>query len=112
MYRYENVANITISIDLHNGYDVIAMAQWDKENLQYKISLYLKNKKYNINHFDLIEEDEDIIIMSDIKGIKPAITRHVVHLYENGKLDKYFDRYEYEQKCFEYGNDYYESLEN
>lgn len=110
MYKYENIAHIVISIDLYNGYTVLAMAQC-KEKSHYQIVLYLQNNKFNINHFDLIEECQDIVIVSDIKGIKPAIKRQVVHLYEEGKLDKYFKRYEYEQKCFEYGNEHFEALE-
>lgn len=31
MLRYETEANVTVSIDLQNGYTVIAMARWDNE---------------------------------------------------------------------------------
>ena len=109
MLRYEIIGNIALNIDLHNGYSVMAIAKWDRDTEKYITTLYLKNNKFNINHFDLIEDFENFELDSDIKTIKTDITAIVTELLSDGFFNKYIKRYEYEQKCFEIGND---SIEN
>ncbi|WP_299053906.1 hypothetical protein [uncultured Eubacterium sp.] len=109
MLRYEIIGNIALNIDLHNGYSVMAIAKWDRDTEKYITTLYLKNNKFNINHFDLIEDFENFELDSDIKTIKTDITAIVTELLSDGFFTKYIKRYEYEQKCFEIGND---SIEN
>lgn len=109
MLRYEIIGNIALNIDLHNGYSVMAIAKWDRDTEKYITTLYLKNNKFNINHFDLIEDFENFELDSDIKTVKTDITAIVTELLSDGFFNKYIKRYEYEQKCFEIGND---SIEN
>ena len=111
MLRYEILGNITLKIDLHNGYAVIAIAKWNKNTEKYLVSFYLQDIKHRINHFDLIEDCENLEFNSDIKSIKVDITSFVnTLLSENvNVLDDYIKRYEYEQKCFELGNKLVES---
>ena len=111
MLRYEIIGNIALNIDLHNGYSVMAIAKWDRDTEKYATTLYLKNNKFNINHFDLIEDFENFELDSDIKTVKPDITAIVTELLSDGFFNKYIKRYEYEQKCFEIGNDYIENQE-
>lgn len=108
MLRYKNIANVTIEIDLNNGYSVLVMARRNNEENTYSVTLYLKNNKYNINHFDLIEDYQNIKFNSNNKAIKADITSAVAKLLDEGFFDKYIRRFVYEQKCFELGN---ESLE-
>ena len=35
MLRYEIIANVGISVDLHNNYTVVALAKWNKEKESY-----------------------------------------------------------------------------
>ena len=37
MLKYENMANLTISVNLQNDYSVIAMADWNKKNKNYNV---------------------------------------------------------------------------
>ena len=81
MLRYEIIGNIALNIDLHNGYSVMAIAKWDRDTEKYITTLYLKNNKFNINHFDLIEDFENFELDSDIKTIKTDITAIVAELF-------------------------------
>ena len=102
MLRYKNIANVTIELDLNNGYSVLAMA---KRKNTYNVTLYLQDNKYNINHFDLIENYQNIEYKSDAKTIRADITSTIAKLLKEEFFTKYIKRYEYEQKCFELGND-------
>lgn len=106
MLRYEKLAYATISVDLHNDYSVIALINWEQENAKYHVSLYLKRN--DINMLDLIEKAEDIIFDSNMKSIKLDVTKRITELLSSGFFDYYVRRYEYEQKCFDRGNDLFE----
>nr|DAV93027.1 MAG TPA: hypothetical protein [Bacteriophage sp.] len=110
MLRYEILGNITLKIDLHNGYAVIAVAKWNKNTEKYFVSFYLQDTKHQINHFDLIEDCENLEFDSNnTKSLKTDVTSFVNTLLSENVLVDYIKRYEYEQKCFELGN---ELLEN
>lgn len=108
MLRYEIIGNIMLDVNLHNGYSVMAIAKWNREIEKYTVTLFIKNNKYNINHFDLIEEYEDVVFESDIKTIKTDITGTITSLLNDGYFNKYIERYGYERKCFEKGNELFE----
>lgn len=105
MLRYKNIANVTIELDLNNGYSVLTMAKRNNETNTYNVTLYLQDNKYNINHFDLIENYQNIEYKSDAKTIRADITSTIAKLLKEEFFTKYIKRYEYEQKCFELGND-------
>ena len=42
MLRYEIIANVGISVDLHNNYTVVALAKWNKEKESYLATFYIK----------------------------------------------------------------------
>lgn len=109
MLRYEILGNVTLKINLHNGYAVIAITRWDRDTEKYFASFYLQDVKHNINHFDLIEDCENLEFDSDIKSIKTDVTSFVTTLLSENVLEDYIARYEYEQKCFELGNEIMES---
>lgn len=101
MLRYETEANVTISIDLQNGYTVIAMARWDNEKKNYYTTLRLRDN--TVEKWDLIEEAANVIMESDMKSIKRDMAQYVTKLLTTGFFKKYIDRYEYELKCFDKG---------
>lgn len=101
MLRYETEANVTVSIDLQNGYSVIAMARWDNEKKKYFTTLLLHEN--TVSKWDLIEEAASVEIESDMKTIKRDMTLYVTDLLTDGFFKKYIDRYEYELKCFDKG---------
>lgn len=106
MLRYENVAHTAISVDLQNDYSVLAMISRNMEEGQYHAALYLKRNDISI--LDLVEKAEDLIFESDAKTIKVDVTRKISSLLDEGFFTYYINRYEYEQKCFDRGNDLFE----
>lgn len=92
-----------LTINLHNGYTVIAIKSWTKEYNNYYVELRLK--RHDVERWDLIEEPESLVFNNDYKTINVAILKHVSSLLADGFFDKYINRYEYELKCFEIGND-------
>ena len=101
MLRYETEANVTVSIDLQNGYSVIAMARWDNEKKKYYTTLRLHEN--SVEKWDLIEEAANVEVESDMKAIKRDMAQYVTDLLTDGFFKKYIDRYEYELKCFDRG---------
>ncbi len=103
MLRYETEANVSVSIDLQNGYSVIAMAKWDNEQKKYYTTLLLHEN--TVSKWDLIDTAENVEIESDMKTIKRDMAQYVTDLLTDGFFKKYIDRYEYELKCFDKGFD-------
>ena len=99
--KYRGIDNI-ITIDLHNDYTVIAIIGKD-ENGNYDVQLMLKEN--SVSKWDVIEKAEHIIIHSDEKRICSAILKIVGTYLQEGFFDYYINRYEYELKCFDLGND-------
>ena len=100
--KYRN-SNEIITIDLHNGYTIIAIKIWNKENHNYTVQLMLKEN--TVDKWDLIEKAESIEFDVDYKIINKAILKQVATLLSDGFFDYYIDRYEYELKCFDIGNE-------
>lgn len=100
--KYKGLENI-ITIDLHNGYTIIAISSWNKESHHYNADLYLKDNL--INNWLLIENVENLIINANYKTIHSALLKQVASFLKEGFFERYIKRYEYEQKCFEKGNE-------
>ena len=92
-----------LTIDLHNDYTVIAIKSWNPSEQKYTVQLMLKEK--TVDKWDLIEKAESIEFNVDYKIINKAILKHVATLLSDGFFDYYIDRYEYELKCFDIGNE-------
>lgn len=101
MLRYETEVNVIVSIDLQNGYTVIAMARWDNEKKKYYITLRLHEN--SVEKWDLIEEAANVEVGSGMKSIKRDMAQYVTNLLTDGFFKKYIERYEYELKCFDRG---------
>jgi len=102
--RYEkyNGLDSMIIIDLHNGYSVVAANGWDREEKNYKVSLFLKDN--GIDTLSLIEEAKAVEIRADYKTVNAAVLRRVSEFLETEFFDPYIERAMYEQKCFDIGN--------
>lgn len=101
MLRYETEANVIVSIDLQNGYTVIATGRWDNEKKKYYTTLRLREN--TVEKWDLIEEAANTEMESDMKTIKRDLAQYVTNLLTDGFFKKYVERYEYELKCFDRG---------
>ena len=102
---YENYRGCKdiITIDLHNGYTVIAIKSWNPEEHKYTVELRLKENA--TEKWDLIEKAESLEFNIDYKIINKAILKQVATLLSEGFFDKYIKRYEFEMECFDTGYD-------
>lgn len=99
--RYEIIADTTITIDLHNGYSILAMSRWNKEERLYNTTLYIK--KNEIDRYDFI----DLTLRVETDN-KKSLCMEVLKYIENTDFTYYINRTKYELKCFERGNTLYE----
>lgn len=106
-YEKFNNSNEVITIDLHNGYTVIAVTGFDVKTKTYITTLFLKDN--TIDNWKLIENAENLEFQANQNTINSAILKKVSAFLEEGFFDYYMQRYEYEMKCFDIGNDLAES---
>ena len=102
--KYNNADNV-ITIDLHNGYTVIAISGLTKD--KYTTTLFLK--KNSIDDWKLIEEAEHLEFDVSYMTINSAILKQVSDFLKEGFFDRYIQGYEYELKCFGFGNEIVEN---
>lgn len=95
-----------ITIDLHNGYTVIAIKSWDQDEKKYTVQLMIKEN--TVGKWDLIEKAEYLEFNVDYRIINKAILKHVATLLSDGFFDYYINRYEYDIECQNRGNDLFE----
>ena len=106
---YENYKGCKdiITIDLHNDYILIAIKSWNPDEHKYYVEFRITEN--SIDKWDLIQEMESVEFNVNYKIINKAILKYVATLLSDGLFDYYIDRYEYEIKCFDVGNDLAES---
>ena len=91
-----------IAIDLHNDYTIIAIKSYNTDNHVYTVEFHLKEKTTDM--WQLIQ-DATTTFDTDYKSINREILKHVATLFTNGFYNHFIERYEYELKCFDVGND-------
>ena len=106
MLRYDVLSNITLTIDLHNNFSVLAMAKWNHETEKYLLTLFIKEN--DIDTFNLIDEQTNVEIDADQKNIKREILKYVEKLHEQDYFDSRINELKYEFKCFDRGHMLYE----
>lgn len=92
-----------LTIDLHNNYTIIAIKIWNSEKKNYTVELRIKEN--TIEKWDLIDEGGTLEFNVDYKIINKAILKQVSLLLSEGFFDHYIDRYDYELRCFDIGNE-------
>ena len=105
-YEKFNNSNEVITINLHNGYSVIAITGFNTENRVYTTTLFLKEN--TIDTWKLIENAENLEFHANHNTINSAILKQVSTFLQEGFFNYYIQRYEYEMKCFDKGNSIYE----
>ena len=98
--KYMGIDNI-ITIDLHNGYTTIVIIGKDETGI-YDVQLMLKENTVDI--WTLIEKAEHLKFNATDKTIYSAILKTVSTYLQEGFFNYYINRYEYELKCFDIGN--------
>lgn len=106
MLRYETINRYTIEVDLQNDYKVIALARWHNNEKKYYITLMIHEQ--SVDNWSLIEKAERIQLKSDVKSIKKDMAALVTDFLTEGFFKEYIERYEYELKCFDRGNELFE----
>lgn len=104
MIRYRNVPSI--EFDLENNYMVKAEFIFDKTVNKYQVSFYIRQNQ--IGMWDQIDKATDITFDSPRETIKADIAKYFTKLLIEGFFQYYIDRYVYQMKCFDKGNDLYE----
>jgi hypothetical protein len=104
---YTRLGNDTVSIDLHNGYSIVAFELFNKEIKKYQVTFYIKDNEVSI--LDLIEKQNKVEFESDRTSINSIVLRHVGTLLSEGFYDYYMRRYDYMMKCFDKGNEIFEN---
>lgn len=105
--KYENYHGCEdiITIDLHNGYTIIAIKSLDKEKDIYCVELRIKEN--TVDKWDLIEKVERLEFKTN--KINSVILKYVSTLLDKGFFNYYIERNEYELKCFDIGNEMIET---
>ena len=74
-YEKFNNSNEVITIDLHNGYTVIAITRFNAESRVYTTTLFLKEN--TIDTWKLIEKEENLEFHANQNNINYAILKQV-----------------------------------
>lgn len=98
-YERVNNSNDVISIDLYNGYYIIAMSGFNKETEKYTTTLFLKDN--GIDTLRMVVEN--IEFAATYKTINSAILKYVSDALDRGTIDKYIESFVFEQECTERG---------
>ena len=100
-YTNYNGCKDIITIDLHNDYTVIAIKSWNPDDNTYTVEFHLKEKTTSM--WQLIN-DATTTFNADYKSINSSILKHVATLFTDGFYDYFIERYEYDLKCFDIGD--------
>lgn len=103
--RYKKEANMALSVDLQNGYIIIAMSTWTGNN--YSVDLYIKHN--TIDLLDCMENYKNIKFVPSSKNIYSEITLWITNEFKAGRFDYYIETYNYQIKCFDKGNEFFEN---
>lgn len=99
--NYNGCKDILI-IDLHNDYSVIAIKSYNPESHNYSVEFHIKERHTDV--WNLIQ-DATTVFNADHKTINSAILKHVATLFADGFYDYFIERYEYDLKCAQIGNE-------
>lgn len=110
MLKYKILSNNVIEVDLENNYKVIALANWNNVSKKYYVSLMIHEK--TINNWSLMEKYNNLEFTSNIKYIKHDMAKYISDLHKEGSFQYYINRYEYELKCFDKGDEFFEKERN
>jgi hypothetical protein len=101
--RHKIIADTAITIDLHNGYSILAMSRWNREKELYTTTFYIKDN--DIDRFDLIDTPTTVEFNA---ANRRDLYLEIMKYIENTDFSYYINRTKYELKCFERGNALYE----
>ena len=101
-YTNYNGCKDILTIDLHNDYTIIAIKSYNPDDHTYTVEFHIKER--HIDVWNLIHEAHTTF-NTDHKTINSAILKHVATLFSDGFYDYFIERYEYDLKCAQIGNE-------
>ena len=108
----KNYLGTTITIELpenqYKGYVVDCTYKYDKHEDKYAIVMWLRRTDID-DRLQICSQEVNVqYITSDKENIQNDITRLIEQAANSTFFDNYIARFEYYDKCFTYGNDYFE----
>lgn len=97
IYKRMNKSDNAITINLRNGYSVMAITGWDCENSIYNTSLFLSKNGYDC--WKIIEGAENLQFHANVRTIGPAILKQVSDYLASGFFASHIKRYEFMLAC-------------
>ena len=109
MLRYENKGYL-IEVKLpESDYSVLCRYKYDKNKDKYLLSMWLMRNDIDDTFKIDSQEIDTQYISGDKSTIRDNIVKIIEQAYESNFFDYYIERFEYTYKCFDKGNDFYES---
>ena len=96
-YVRMNNSDDVVTIDLHNGYSVMAVSGWDRENHRYIVTLYISKNGYDC--WKIVEGAEKIEITGSYRTVHPIILKKVATMNDSGFFESHIKRYEFMLAC-------------
>lgn len=105
---YIKTSDLTLDIDLNNGYSVRTDAIYNFGSKRYNAKFYIKEN--TIDKYTEIDtlNNEKISFDGNRKTIKTDILNYVSCLLSKNYFDDCIEHCEYEIKCFDRGNELFE----
>lgn len=104
-FRYQKIAPTVISIDLHNGYTIVAIENFNPKNSSLHVTLYIKDN--TVDMLDLMEDFDSVEIEYN-KSTHISTLKYIATEFSQDKFNKYIERYDYIMKCIDRGNEMFE----
>lgn len=109
MFRYEN-KGYSMEVKLpESDYLVLSQYKFDKDKDKYLLSMWLKRNDID----DTFKIDSQEIDTQYVSGNKDTIRDNIIKIIEQAYYSNFFDyyieRFEYTYKCFDKGNNFYET---
>lgn len=100
-YSKINNSDNVISIDLHNGFTIIAISGFKPEKKIYVVTLYIKDNAIDI--WSLVENAANIEINANYKTVNSIILKKVSTYLNSGFFNEYIKRYNFDMYCIDMG---------
>ena len=109
MLRYENKGYL-IEVKLpESDYSVLCRYKYDKNKDKYLLSMWLMRNDIDDTFKIDSQEIDTQYISGDKSTIRDNIVKIIEQAYDSNFFDYYIEIFEYTYKCFDKGNDFYES---
>ena len=96
-YTKLNNANNVLSIDLGNGYSVIAIHGYSKILNQFEVTLFIKDNQFAT--WRMIGNAEKLSFGGTFKTINAIILKEIEALHEDKFFNYYIEQYQFEESC-------------